>query len=530
MVRPKSSEALSSNTIKRITVVLWVLFLLYGASLVLFSREGFPVRLRFGEPFPYLADKPVGEDGYYMLTVAWNLADTGRLTYNFGELTSGVQPLATVLYGALAFITQQLGGDKWLFTRIVLVFGVINLLVCAHLVGLIAAHLSRQHHNLSDLAYFLAFLAIAFNFELFRWFTYGLETGLYLTLLATAVLLSLRFHLTNRLSWKRVALLGAVMGLTGLARLDFGIILAGVLLLGIVSKTIKVEQALAVGAIALLVVAPWLAYICRLTGSFIPSSGSAQAALISAQDIDERLLAATHALLNQLTPWVYLRVSIWLRMAAIFSLGAVLFLLLVNLNPVRLLQATRKHHPYILIWVAAITPILLVYPLFFWAQHLYNRYFTPITIVYVPILATLLAYWLPDRSRKVQLATVMLMPLFFFGWTFRSLHTGRLGNTHVISAGYIDANVAAAEKVGAFQSGVIGFYNSNTVNLDGKMNAEALAYRQAGNIEHYIEREGIDVLIDWKSVLATLEHDWLRRNWQPCPDFHSDFALCLVRR
>ena len=37
---------------------------------------------------PYVSDKIIGEDGYYMLTVAWNLAQGHGISYNFGEQTT----------------------------------------------------------------------------------------------------------------------------------------------------------------------------------------------------------------------------------------------------------------------------------------------------------------------------------------------------------------------------------------------------------------------------------------------------------
>jgi len=79
-----------------------------------------------------------------MLTVAWNLAAKGRLTYNYDLATTGIQPLGTFIYAALAKIIQLLKGDKWIFIRIVTVFNVINLLVFAHILAVISKPYYQQ--------------------------------------------------------------------------------------------------------------------------------------------------------------------------------------------------------------------------------------------------------------------------------------------------------------------------------------------------------------------------------------------------
>ena len=110
--------------------VLAALILGYGLLLSAFSREGFPESMNYGFGMPYLSDRPVGEDGYYMLTVAWNMAETGHIAYNQGKPTTGIQPLATFLYAGIASAVQRSGGNKWLFVRWVIMANVI-LIICS---------------------------------------------------------------------------------------------------------------------------------------------------------------------------------------------------------------------------------------------------------------------------------------------------------------------------------------------------------------------------------------------------------------
>ena len=46
----------------------------YACLLATFARSGFPPGLAAQGWLPWLADKPVGEDGFYLLTVAWHIA------------------------------------------------------------------------------------------------------------------------------------------------------------------------------------------------------------------------------------------------------------------------------------------------------------------------------------------------------------------------------------------------------------------------------------------------------------------------
>ena len=58
-----------------------IILLLYSLFLSFFSIAEFPTSL-VGGYLPYLSDKPLGEDGFYMLKVAWNIANGDGITYS----------------------------------------------------------------------------------------------------------------------------------------------------------------------------------------------------------------------------------------------------------------------------------------------------------------------------------------------------------------------------------------------------------------------------------------------------------------
>jgi len=70
-------------------------------------------------------------------------------------------------------------------------------------------------------------------------------------------------------------------------------------------------------------------------------------------------------------------------------------------------------------------------------------------------------------------------------------------------------------KIGAFQSGVIGFFNQNVVNLDGKIDFKALEYLKKHQINRYIDNENISVLIDWPGYFQrNIDSKYLNDKWQ----------------
>ena len=135
-----------------------------------------------------------------------------------------------------------------------------------------------------------------------------------------------------------------------------------------------------------------------------------------------------------------------------------------------------------------------------------------------------------EKRNIIKMIFIFVFPVFFFFWTYLSLLTGRIGNSHAVSTGFIEKHFKT-EKVGCFQSGVIGFFNNNVINLDGKINQEALKYSINKNLSGYIDKEDINVMVDWQYYIYNrVDNKWLKDNWQdyqyPVP---NDKSICLVR-
>jgi len=500
---------------------------MYTLFLSLSALPGFPADMQDGRALPYLADKPVGEDGYYMLTVAWNMAEGNGISYNGGVPTSGVQPLATFVYSGLAWVTRALGGDRWAFARVVLIFGGLTQMLFAWLMA--SAFHSLRGEKPGGMGELLVFLLALFNFGMFRAFTYGLETGLYLCLLAGALWLTLGWK-GKPLHVKQILLFGGLAGLLGLARIDFGVILAVLLGVMLLHRQLRFWQAALAGGIALLIVSPWFLYVRAVSGSFWPSSGGAQAALIESGNAALRLRVMGEALLGHFSPWFYLNGG-YMALPALVALAILAVVVWKNPAARQSLHGALKAKTALLSWCLALLPLPLIYATFFWAVHFYDRYTAPIAVIALLLLGLAGENLLEKQPGKAQRMALFMLPLAFFGWAGLSLHSGRIGNTHTVAAGYIQQHFPT-QKVGVFQSGVIGYFNPNVINLDGKVNQAALDAAEAERLGDYLDEQGIDVLIDWpKYIQRALPVEYLEQGWRVCPyPLPGGADLCFVRK
>lgn len=129
-------------------------------------------------------------------------------------------------------------------------------------------------------------------------------------------------------------------------------------------------------------------------------------------------------------------------------------------------------------------------------------------------------------------SVILIVILLFFIQAYISFHSCVIGNSHSVSAGFINKHFSEVKKVGAFQSGVIGYFNKNVINLDGKVNHYALISLKNNKLEDYIEVEGIEVLVDWKDLIfEVLNIDYLKINWIEYPiKIENNVSICLVKK
>jgi hypothetical protein len=498
-------------------------FAAYAVLLATHSPRGFPAGSTVHSFWPWLADKPLNEDGFYMLTVADNFATGHGLAYNFGPPVTGIQPLSTLVFAAIAFLVHHSGGDRWTLIRIILLFGACTHLLFAWIIARFAASLAPVTQM--PLVQTIAFFLLLCDLTIFRLQTCGLETGLSLCLIATCI--TVWHSLVVKPTMLTFAIFGIVGGLAGLARIDFGFIYAILLLYLIVKRLGTPLQALFSGAIAMLIVSPWFLYVHRITGGWMPTSGSVESGF-SHHGFD-RSIAWSLAWLAHLAPWSYAAIN-HRETTALAVLSVALVLLLLRRAPQTLSTlSTPVVRNTLLPWAIAMVALSVLYAIAFQSTFFYVRYFVPALLITVPVIALLLS----DQTflQRHSLVLLTILATLFSAQLFATLHRGSFGNPRFLAAAYL-VHTFPGVHIGAWQSGVIGYLDPDAENLDGKLNAAAYHATMNHTLDSFIDNEGIDVLNDWPGyVHGALPETYLDRYWQPCPHpgLNTD-DVCYIRK
>jgi hypothetical protein len=506
--------------------LLILLFAIYSFILAINSQEGTPPSKTGNGFFPFLTDKPLTEDGYYMLTVSWNIAQGKGFTYNYDIRTTGVQPLATLVYSLPAFIVQRFGGDKYDFTRAVLILSSILQVIFAVCIYLLSCAISDQ--PVKGLYFLFSVCIVLFNFKVLLLFANGLETGLYLVLLSVFFIYWLNFKEAQS-GFVHLIGLGLLSGLLLLCRLDSAVIVIAFYLLLLLSGRIKTSRLILIILTALIVYLPWQIYIWDVTGNILQSSARSQTGQPLFFDFQNKLEQYFTSVLQHLTPFLYTgNIFNWL----IIPLGTIYLALFYKFYRKYNLKVVSASSGKIFKMIM-ISFLMLVSIYFFFsdAAYFYIRYLALIMILSFPVFVVVLGQ-IYIKYRIVRMVSMIVIVTAFIIQALLYLHSGKAINKFSARAGYVKNNFSEDVRVAAFQTGVAGYLCENIINLDGKMDNEALKSIASGNIESYIDKMNVDVLIEWKDfILILLNQEYLANHWDLFDDDIGDGrTVCYMRK
>lgn len=525
-----SSDAYSISAPERLMIPVAAILLVAGTLYRLL-----PVFL--GQPA--LAEMFMTEDGYLMLTVARSIALGEGMTVADGTIpTNGVQPLATYLFALPYMLT---GGDK-----VSSLIGVHLIAAGVALLGAVAmkrfaARVLAPHDDDPRWSWLAA--ALWFTGPLLVLHTMnGLETGLY-TLVVLVTLLQFA-HVLNQGTaagtGARLAL-GALCGLAFLARNDAAFLVIAIfalwglhdlaaLRLGLVAVLRRIVPP---GLLSLLVALPWLVNNQLNFGSIVPISGTAQSLSAGfAQNAD--LLPAK--LFEYLFPMLPVPGAFETATPAMIAF-AILSALVILWFAFRVWQRGGPVRLVVAAYLAHATALCVYYGLFFGAPHFFSRYLAPVApiLILASVVVLLdLARWI-GRARAeavtsgaglagLALSVVLLGRLLLPGVTEQ-------GHFHVVR--WVEENVPEEAWVGAVQTGTLGYWHDRTINLDGKVNPEALAARRSdGHVLGYVASSEITYIADWHGVGAWADdpRDGFSESFERVVDRPGDNLAVLKRR
>lgn len=457
---------------------------------------------------PLLAQFLITEDGYLLLTVARNMALGLGMTVSEGTIaTNGVQPLITFLFSAAYLVT---GAD-----RVTSLVGV-HLIMAAIGVGAlfaIRAFAARLLAGFDQVRLWAACVAALWflGSVTARHSMNALETGL-ITLMI--VLTLLQFHRVIEKGPEATRAdrlwLGALAGIAFLARIDaalFCIALWGVWMLDVLIRQRAsfggmLVQLVPPGIVCLIVAAPWLLNNQLRFGSLMPSSGTAQS-LNNA--FGENVVLLPSRIFEYLFPMLPVPASLETALPAVIAFALVIVLVL-GLFVIRVLQTgSPAIRAVVIVYLIHALVLSYYYGVTFGAAHFLTRYLAPLA----PLLIVA-ALWAALEIGRWALAARPGLLAGLYGLGGVALSTALLvrltlpgvsvqGHFQVVD--WVHENVPEETWVGAVQTGTLGYWHDRTINLDGKVNPDALAARiEHGNVLPYVVASEIDYVVDWASV------------------------------
>ena len=442
--------------------------------------------------------KPFSEDGYYSLAVARSMAAGHGMTIDGVTLTNGIQPLLTIIQAGLFWLAH---GNDLLALRLVLILYWLLSLGTGALLGWVAAMALPDPAGRATRALTTALVYLGASYLFLHHFN-GLETGLLLFLLAAAW----RYQQAGAAeSWPGLALFGALLGLAVLARIDASFLVVCLAIAELWrwrrrSLIRGLGRAALLGAMALLVSAPWWTYNILVFGSPMPISGTAT----QSWAIDGfRFGWFLWGLAMGTFPWVFggEAEGTLLNIIRLPLYAGGLWLLWRVYR--RLPAETRD---FALALVAAVILLGFYYWLSSIAYWFYSRYLTPAALPAALGLGLAAAELLQRRPRALAwLAPLLLVPvitLAVLAWSGKGIYGTIMFWDQVL---LVRESVPATDTVAAGQSGTLNFFRPHTVNMDGKVNPEVFAYR--GHLWDYLAKRDIHWFVDWPNYVQRVLGD-----------------------
>jgi len=473
------------------------------------------VALLFAPPDDLARTLPV-EDAFYALSVAREAATGGGITIDGQTSTNGFQPLWVALNVP---VYALVGGDRIDGLRLSQLLSTLLWLAFAGLLALQARDLARRHGLDGRRAAAAAAIVAVGSVSVLRLFRNGLETGLVLVLLAAAVLVLDRW---TTWSVQRVALAGVLLGALAWARLDAAVFVLAFGAVVLWRDRRRAVAPLAACALAALLLVPWLAYNVALDGSPMPSGGRSQA---GAADLTHNVASALRAA-GAWTLAPVLRAGMHLQPVPYTEIVAVAGLALTAFAVAYVRRGRGSPAGSGTLALALYIGFLVGwYTLTFGSWWFLDRYLAPLVLVAVPWLACALErlgrrWTLPALTGIVLVANVPVLAVLLTAphwpppwWTSPTSNLGTHPNlNYELQYAQTQAHVRKGCRVGAFESGTLGYFREGVVNLDGKVNPAALQARMTQSSAEYARRAGVDVMVDIHT------YGWARRGWRPMAD------------
>jgi hypothetical protein len=478
------------------------------------------------------------EDGYLTLTIARNIAIGLGMSTAAGTLpTNGTQPLVTLLW-AVGY--WAVGGDKVLGIVVVLAMELVISCLTAWVLYRLGRRLLSEYPSGAAISALAAGMWFANPFYT-RHAMNCLETGAnaLAVVMVAHVFISTWRQGAERWSITRCVELGALMGLAFWVRNDgCFLVLAGCLTRWLAGYrptssafARRTLETVVMGGTALAVACPWLLFNRLHFGYLVPISGIAEARFGPGRDLG--LLATV--LGDYVLALVPVSTFYWVvsppRAICIGEamVAAVSLVWLVRLYT-RAGSILRVFLSVVGLYALA---LIVFYGLYFGVPYFLTRFLFPLS-AFLALLwsAAALGLWDVLRRHAPRLVCRIVSASFVaYCVAFNALAYATGGTDRFFNAvRHLEALVSKEAWIGGFQTGIVGYFHDRTINLDGKVNADALRARLDERLSTYIVNSRIDYVFGWEGISGAIHTEIMAEHFEPCfRDPNDGFGL-LRRR
>ncbi len=461
------------------------------------------------------------EDGYLMLTIARNIGLGLGMTTALGEIpTNGFQPFTAFLW---SLVYRLVDGDKVHGIVIIHFYQVIVSLITTYVIYLWAQKFIAVRAHSKEIAMSLSLIIFVSPIPIRHSMNF-LETGNYMLIVMGLAYLFIEPNNILKYSWsiRRSIIAGVLMGLAFWIRNDSVFLIfsccIAFLYRGFLEDDKKswtrIGHTLLFGGISVVIALPWLISNKHHFGHIMPISGHSQLPEVFASSL-HTLPAVLVEYLSIIFPIPYVYQS---TLLVVVICSVLLVVVVFAIGKVWLI-ANKSERGAMCLAIIYFGCFGVFYGIFFDAPHFMSRYLFPLA----PFLGLLTLIVFVHVASKFQFHSYRIICLAGF---MVLLACGALNSLFYIKAiphqnfqvvDWIENNVPESSWIGATQSGAAGYFHDRTINLDGKVNSNALDAIKNHRQHAYVSELDIEYLVDWQ-ILSL---------WESIPEIKNNFKLIV---
>lgn len=450
-----------------------------------------------------------------MLTIARNIAEGhGMSTANGTIPTNGTQPLVTFILAGIFYFAS---GEKILSLQLIVIMQWIIAVITSVLIYRLGIRLFSDKPEGKRISMLAAAVWYSGPMTLMHTMN-GLETEWY-TLIVVFITTIIIFR-NETLNLRFSILIGFLFGIAFWIRNDaiFLISAIGLVLLmpGLYPMSIGFVKRLAyvimIGLTSFIIASPWLIYNKLSFGRIMPISGYAQMFEVryGGNFINLPRIIVEYIVMFIPIPYgaqKYLPVFIF----------CVLFIVATFIIVQRYYKIANVYQKRAIL----ISGIFLIFLCNFYGTVFDSYYFLP-RHLFPPtafmILGWALAIFYGTGKLRLKFKYTPMICGIAFLIIVSAISVIRLNQSnfhmHFQEVDWVKNNLGDDVWVASFQSGALGYFHDKTINLDGKVNPEALRARQRNRMPDYILEKKVTYLVDWVNLAEWLSYTKVSSNFE----------------